>query len=192
VAAKPVDLTKHVNVIADEIKRLDQVVVGFLKFARPDELKLQPVHLASLVSEVVSMTAPDAERRNITIKTECPSTLPEINADPGMLQQALLNLAINACQAMPEGGTLRIACRPGARRRVELDIEDTGVGIPDDALPWIFEPYRQAHGPRKGTGLGLAVVKGLVEAHGGTVGVRSELAKGSCFTVTIPKAGAAA
>jgi signal transduction histidine kinase len=72
--------------------------------------------------------------------------------------------------------------------RLELAIEDTGVGIPADALPWIFEPYRQAHGPRKGIGLGLAVVKGLVEAHGGTVGVRSELGTGSCFTVTIPKA----
>ncbi len=62
--------------------------------------------------------------------------------------------------------------------RLELDLEDTGVGIPADALPWIFEPYRQAHGPRKGTGLGLAVVKGLVEAHGGTVAVRSEVGQG--------------
>ena len=111
--SKTLDLTKHVNVIGDEIKRLDQVVVGFLKFARPDELKLQPVHLSSLVSEVLSMTAPEAERRGIAIKTECPPSVPEINGDPGMLQQALLNLTINACHAMPDGGTLRIICRAG-------------------------------------------------------------------------------
>ena len=102
--SRTLDLTKHVNVIGDEIKRLDQVVVGFLKFARPDELKLQPVHLSSLVSEVLSMTAPEAERRGIVVKTECPPSVPEINADPGMLQQALLNLTINACHAMPDGG----------------------------------------------------------------------------------------
>ena len=77
--SKTLDLTKHVNVIGDEIKRLDQVVVGFLKFARPDELKLQPVHLSSLVSEVVSMTGPEAERRGIVVKTECPPSVPEIN-----------------------------------------------------------------------------------------------------------------
>ena len=110
--SKTLDLTKHVNVIGDEIKRLDQVVVGFLKFARPDELKLQPVHLSSLISEVLSMTAPEAERRGIVLKTECPPSVPEINADPGMLQQALLNLTINACHAMPDGGTLKILCRP--------------------------------------------------------------------------------
>jgi signal transduction histidine kinase len=185
-ASKPVDLTKHVNVIADEIKRLDQVVVGFLKFARPDELKLQPVHIASLVSEVVSMTAPDAERRNITIRTECPSTLPEINADPGMLQQALLNLAINACQAMPEGGTLRIACRTAARRRVELDIEDTGVGIPPENLGRIFDLYFTTK--EKGSGIGLSMVFRIVQLHDGEIEVQSIPGRGTTFKLTFPAA----
>ena len=174
---RPVDMSKHVNVIADEIKRLDQVVVGFLKFARPDELKLQPVHLASLVSEVVSMTAPDAERRNIAIKTECPSTLPEINADPGMLQQALLNLALNACQAMPDGGTLRIACRAAARRRVELDVEDTGVGIPPENLGRIFDLYFTTK--EKGSGIGLSMVFRIVQLHDGEVEVQSTPGRGT-------------
>ena len=177
---------KHVSVIADEIKRLDQVVVGFLKFARPDELKLQPVHLASLVSEVVSMTAPDAERRHITMKTECPSTLPEINADPGMLQQALLNLAINACQAMPEGGTLRIACRAAARRRVELDIEDTGVGIPPENLGRIFDLYFTTK--EKGSGIGLSMVLRIVQLHDGEIEVQSIPGRGTTFKLTFPAA----
>ena len=183
---RSVDMSKHVNVIADEIKRLDQVVVGFLKFARPDELKLQPVHLASLVSEVVSMTAPDAERRNIAIKTECPSTLPEINADPGMLQQALLNLAINACHAMPEGGTLRIACRAAARRRVELDIEDTGVGIPPENLGRIFDLYFTTK--EKGSGIGLSMVFRIVQLHDGEIEVQSIPGRGTTFKLTFPAA----
>ena len=185
-SARSVDLSKHVNVIADEIKRLDQVVVGFLKFARPDELKLQPVHIGSLVSEVVSMTAPDAERRHIAIKTECPATLPAINADPGMLQQALLNLAINACQAMPDGGTLKIACRPVARRRVELDIEDTGVGIPPENLGRIFDLYFTTK--EKGSGIGLSMVFRIVQLHDGEIEVQSTPGRGTTFRLTFPAA----
>ena len=106
---------KHVNIIGDEIRRLDEVVDGFLKFARPDELKLQPVQLAALITDVVvdDRAGGGAARRHAS-RSECPATLPEINADPGMLRQALLNLALNACQAMPDGGTLKLACRAGA------------------------------------------------------------------------------
>jgi len=181
---RPVDLGKHVNIIADEIKRLDQVVVGFLKFARPDELKLQPVQLATLVSEVVSMTAPEAERRSIAIKTECQPDLPEINADPGMLQQALLNLALNACQAMPDGGTLRIACRPGARRRVEVDIVDTGVGIPPENLGRIFDLYFTTK--EKGSGIGLSMVFRIVQLHDGEIEVQSAPGTGTTFRLIFP------
>ena len=130
----PVDVNKHVDVISKEIRRLDDVLNGFLKFARPDELKLQPVRLASLISEIATSVAPEAEQRHIALKTECADTLPEINADPGMLSQALLNLALNACQAMPGGGTLKMTCRATSRQRVEIDVEDTGVGIPPENL----------------------------------------------------------
>ena len=101
--------------------------------------------------------------------------------------RVVVNLLGNALHFTAVGGTVHARLVERADR-LDLAIEDTGVGIPADALPWIFEPYRQAHGPRKGTGLGLAVVKGLVEAHGGTVSVRSEVGKGACFTITIPKA----
>jgi signal transduction histidine kinase len=185
-AGRPVDLTKHVNIIADEIRRLDQVVVGFLKFARPDELKLQPVQLASLLSEVTSMTAPEAERRNIVVRTECPATLPEINADPGMLQQALLNLAINACQAMPDGGTLRISCRTAPRRRVVVEIEDTGVGIPPENLGRVFDLYFTTK--EKGSGIGLSMVFRIVQLHDGEVEVQSVPGRGTTFRLLFPQA----
>ena len=184
--SRTLDLTKHVNVIGDEIKRLDQVVVGFLKFARPDELKLQPVHVASLVSEVISMTAPEADRRGIVIKTDCPPSVPEINADPGMLQQALLNLTINACHAMPDGGTLRLICRPASRRRVEVAVEDTGVGIQPENLSRIFDLYFTTK--EKGSGIGLSMVFRIVQLHDGEVEVQSTPGHGTRFRLMFPQA----
>jgi signal transduction histidine kinase len=184
-AGRPLDLSKHVTIISDEIKRLDQVVVGFLKFARPDELKLQPVHLATLISEVVSMTAPEAERRHIAIRTDCPPGLPAINADPGMLQQALLNLALNACQAMPDGGTLRITCRTAARRRVEVDVADTGIGIPPENLSRIFDLYFTTK--EKGSGIGLSMVFRIAQLHDGEVEVQSTPGAGTTFRLVFPQ-----
>ena len=183
--SRTLDLTKHVGVIGDEIKRLDQVVVGFLKFARPDELKLQPVHLASVVSEVISMTAPEAERRGIVIKIDCPPSVPEINADPGMLQQALLNLTINACHAMPDGGTLRLIARPASRRRVEIAVEDTGVGIQPENLSRIFDLYFTTK--EKGSGIGLSMVFRIVQLHDGEVEVQSTPGHGTRFRLLFPQ-----
>lgn len=185
-AGRPLDLEKHVRIIADEIRRLDQVVVGFLKFARPDELKLQPVRLCALLNEVTSITAPEAESRRVVIRTDCPANLPDINADPGMLQQALLNLTINACQAMPDGGTLRVACRAAAGRRVEIDIEDTGVGIPPEDLGRIFDLYFTTK--EKGSGIGLSMVFRIVQLHDGEVEVQSTPGRGTTFKLIFPQA----
>jgi signal transduction histidine kinase len=184
--AKPADLSKHVTIISSEIRRLDEVLNGFLKFARPDELKLQPVQLASLISDVVTTVSAEAEQRNIVLRAECPAGIPEINADPGMLSQAILNLAINAIQAMPEGGTLRLACRPSTRRRVELDIEDTGVGIPPEHLSKIFDLYFTTK--EKGSGIGLSMVYRIVQLHDGEVEVQSTPGRGTRFRLTFPQA----
>jgi signal transduction histidine kinase len=185
-ASRSVDLSKHVNIIGDEIRRLDQVVAGFLKFARPEELKLQPVRLTALVSEVTTTVKPEAESRGIVIRTECPDTLPEINADPGMLSQALLNLAINACHAMPEGGTLRLVCRAAAHRRVEIDVEDSGVGIPPEHLGRIFDLYFTTK--EKGSGIGLSMVYRIVQLHDGEVEVQSTPGRGTRFRLILPQA----
>jgi signal transduction histidine kinase len=184
--SRTLDLTKHVTVIADEIRRLDQVVMGFLKFARPDELRLQPVQLSDVISEVVSMTTPEAEQRNITVKAECAASLPDINADPGMLQQAVLNLALNGCQAMPNGGTLKISCRAAARRRVEIDVEDTGVGIPPENLGKIFDLYFTTKDT--GSGIGLSMVYRIVQLHDGEVQVESTPGRGTRFRLLFPQA----
>jgi len=182
----PPDLAKHVTIIADEIRRLDQVVIGFLKFARPDELKLQPVRLDTLISDVVSSAAPEAEKQQVVVKVECPKDVPAINADPGMLRQALLNLALNACQAMTDGGTLRIGCASVPRRRVQVDVEDTGVGIPPEHLGRIFDLYFTTK--ERGSGIGLSMVYRIVQLHDGEVEVESTPGHGTRFRLTFPQA----
>jgi signal transduction histidine kinase len=185
-AARNLDVTKHVDIIGSEIGRLDEVVNGFLKFARPEELKLQPVHLESLISEVATTVGPEAERRGVTMKMECAHSLPAINADPGMLGQALLNLALNACQAMPEGGTLKIGCHMAPRGRVELVVEDTGVGIPPEHLARIFDLYFTTK--EKGSGIGLSMVYRIVQLHDGEVEVESTPGHGTKFGLIFPQA----
>jgi len=180
------DVTKHVDIIAKEIQRLDQVLNGFLRFARPDELKLQPTGLANVVSDVVTTIAPEAERLKVTVKHECPPGLPAINADPAMLRQALLNLALNGCQAMPDGGTLRISCRTAANARVEIDVEDTGVGIPPENLGKIFNLYFTTK--ERGSGIGLSMVYRIVQLHDGEIEVQSTPGSGTRFRLSFPVA----
>jgi len=184
--SSPPDVTKHVDIIGKEIRRLDEVLNGFLKFARPDELKLQPVRLSSLISDIQTSVGPEATRRHVTMKVECPESLPEINADPGMLSQALLNLALNACQAMPDGGTLKVSCRTAPRRRLEIDIEDTGIGIPPENLGRIFDLYFTTK--EKGSGIGLSMVYRIVQLHDGEVEVQSTPGRGTRFRLTFPQA----
>jgi signal transduction histidine kinase len=180
------DVAKHVDVISKEIKRLDEVVNGFLKFARPDELKLQPIRLAALISDVATTAAAEAERNRITMTVDCGENLPAINADPGMMGQALLNLALNACQAMPDGGTLKIGCRAASRRRVEINVEDTGVGIPPEHLGRIFDLYFTTK--EQGSGIGLSMVYRIVQLHGGEVEVQSTPGRGTRFRLIFPQA----
>ena len=180
------DITRHVDVIGSEIQRLDQVLNGFLKFARPDELKLQPVQLSAVISDVLTTLTPEAERMHVTVKAECAPDLPPINADLGMLRQALLNLALNGAQAMPEGGTLRIACRTASRGRVEIAVEDTGVGIPPENLQKIFDLYFTTK--EKGSGIGLSMVYRIIQLHDGEVEVQSTPGHGTRFRLVFPQA----
>lgn len=150
-------------------------------------LERKPTDLLKVTGRALDELRPLSEEKRIRVDLAAEGQDFTLLGDEGSLVRVVLNLLGNALHFTPAEGVVhaRLVELPD---RLELAIEDTGVGIPADALPWIFEPYRQAHGTRKGTGLGLAVVKGLVEAQGGTVSVRSEVGAGSCFTVTIPKA----
>src|SRR6185436_12162549 len=176
---------EHVDIIANEIRRLDQVVQGFIKFTRPEDLKLQPVRLASLVSEVSAVVRPEADRAGVQLITEC-RNVPDANGDPTMLRQAFLNLALNACQAMPTGGTLRIRGERQTGRRVAIAFTDTGTGIAPDHLKRIFDLYFTTK--EKGSGIGLSMVYRTVQMHDGEIEVQSTQGVGTTFRVLLPQA----
>jgi len=177
---------EHVNVIAGEIKRLDQVLQGFLKFTRPEDLRLQPVKVADLVDEVVQVVQPEADKAGVRIETDCAAGVPDINGDPGMLRQALLNLAINACQATQRNGVLRFRVRPVRPRRVAIHVEDTGVGIKPEHLQRIFDLYFTTR--EKGSGIGLSMVYRTVQLHDGDIEVQSTPGVGTTFRLVLPQA----
>jgi len=176
---------QHLDVIAGEIRRLDEVVQGFLKFTRPEDLKLQPVHLATLVNEVMPIVRPEANRTGVTLNVSCAGA-PDVNGDPTMLRQAFLNLALNACQAMPNGGTLQIRCERASRGHVAIAFADTGVGIKPDHLKRIFDLYFTTK--PKGSGIGLSMVFRTVQMHDGEIEVQSIPGTGTTFTILLPQA----
>jgi signal transduction histidine kinase len=177
----------HVDVIAREIRRLDDVVQGFLKFARPEELTLRPVSPATMADEVLKTLAVEANLTGVTLETVIAADVPDIEADAGIMRQALLNLAKNAVQAMPNGGTLKITCGATRDGRVEIRIADTGVGIPPENLARIFDLYFTTK--ETGTGIGLSLVYRTVQLHSGDIDVESTPGVGTTFIIKMPRAG---
>jgi signal transduction histidine kinase len=180
------DELQHVEIIEKEIRRLDEVVQGFLKFTRPEDLRLQPVRVHDLFAEILPVLAPEAQKNGVRIVQDCAASAPWVNGDAGMLRQVFLNLGLNACQAMATGGTLRLVCSTASRGRVELRVEDSGVGIPPEHLPKIFDLYFTTK--ERGTGVGLSMVYRIVQLHDGEIEVQSTPGRGTTFKVLLPRA----
>jgi signal transduction histidine kinase len=185
--APPEAIRAHLEVIGTEIARLDEVIQGFLKFARPEDLQLAPVALDPLVGEVLKMVRPEAEAAGVALRHTADPGLPPVEADAGMLRQALFNLAVNAVQAMPDGGRLDIHCGPAREGRVEVRVADTGRGIPPEQLARIFDLYYTTK-PR-GSGIGLSMVYRAIQLHQGEITVESVPGDGTTFTIVLPAAG---
>jgi signal transduction histidine kinase len=177
---------KHVGVIGTEIRRLDEVVQGFLKFSRPEELTLEPVDLRALVADVVEVVEPQARAGGVRLVVEAPPELPRVSADRSLLRQALLNLALNAVQAMPQGGELRFEAGRAADRQVSLDVRDTGLGIAPEHLARIFELYFTTK--EQGSGIGLSMVYRTIQLHDGSIEVQSTPGHGTTFSIRLPQA----
>ena len=171
--------------LIQEVDRLNRVVSGLLEFARPETMRLAPAALAPLVEHALRLCASDLADKDIAVHCAFAPDLPLIAADADRFTQVLLNLFLNAVQAMDTGGRLEIsACRDQATGKVLLCIADTGKGIAPEALSTIFDPY--VTGRASGTGLGLAIVHRIVEQHGGVIRVESEPGKGSEFFLYLP------
>ena len=177
------DANEHVAIIAAQVRRLDEVVQGFLKFTRPEEVRLRPVWIAEALDELMPIIQAEASKSQIEVRVDVPATLPAVNADVGMLQQAFLNLAINACQAMPQGGRLRIAARERPNQQIEIMFEDTGLGISPENLSRIFDLYFTTK--PQGSGIGLSLVYRTIQLHDGDIEVQSAPGRGTTFSIRL-------
>jgi signal transduction histidine kinase len=173
----------HVKIITAQVRRLDEVVQGFLRFTRPEDLKFQPVALAPLVDSTMPVIRAEAEKSGVEVRLEFPSNLPPVSGDPGLLEQAFLNLGLNACQAMPNGGRLRIAASPTADGQVEILFEDSGIGITPSDLERIFDLYFTTK--EHGSGIGLSLVYRTVQLHDGEIEVQSTPGRGTTFRIKL-------
>jgi two-component system sensor histidine kinase HydH len=166
-----------------ECQRLVDVSNDFLRFARSQELQCKPTPLCELVEEMIDFFAPTARQAGVQIHWYPAPDLPQVNLDAELFKQALLNLMLNAEQAMPEGGELILQGRRDGDD-VLLEVIDTGIGIAADELPKIFKPFHTTK--PGGTGLGLATTRKIILAHGGSVEVQSDLGRGTKFTIRLP------
>jgi len=185
--AGPEAIQPHVDVIGTEIARLDQVIQGFLKFARPEDLHFAPVEVDALVGEVLNMVRPEADAARVELRHAADPSLPPVEADAGMLRQALFNLAVNAVQAMPAGGRLDVRSTLARDGRVEVRVADTGVGIPPERLARIFDLYYTTK--PTGSGIGLSMAYRAVQLHQGEMTVESVPGTGTTFTIVLPASG---
>lgn len=174
---------KRVKTLQREIRHLESIVDDFLVYSRGGEINRAPTDLLQLVREVLEFVEPEDTSQGVRHHVRLPHSLPLVMLDEKAYRQALLNLVVNARQAMPDGGELIVQLeRQGSI--AELVITDTGVGIEEKDLERIFDVYWSTK--KGGTGLGLATVRRVIEEHEGTIEVLSEVGRGTSFKVRVP------
>jgi two-component system NtrC family sensor kinase len=182
------DLNEYLGLIKSEAFRCKSITTGLLDFSRLRTGDRHPLDIGEIIRSSANLISHQKRGGMVDIKLEIEDDLPTINADGGQLQQAVIALATNAIDAMPNGGVLTFRAF-AQHRRLALEIEDTGVGIPTEDMSKVFEPFFTTKEVGKGTGLGLAVCYGIITDHGGRLSVRSNVGKGSTFTIFLPITG---
>ncbi len=175
---------KRIDVLIRETERMESVVSDFVRFAAGHALRLEPTNLNALTGELLDFLAPQAERSRIRLVRDFARDLPLVQVDPNLIRQALLNLLVNAQQVLPSGGEIRIRTVENGQY-VKLSVADNGPGIPSEHREKIFNLYFSTK--PGGTGLGLPMVKKIVEEHQGIIEVETELKKGTTFTLCLKK-----
>jgi len=189
------DTAKGLQTIIDQVERITKIMNQLLTFARRRPIERQPTNLNKVVGDTLDVMRERFKRHRIEVKIELAASLPLAYADPDQMGQVLLNLAINALHAMGNGGTLlvRTALVPLSKgsadeyiEMIEVSVADTGSGIAPEDLDKIFDPFFTTKAVGEGTGLGLTVVHGIIQEHGGHILVESELRKGTTFRIRLP------
>ncbi len=179
-------LLEPLHLVRDEIRRLDHILEDFLQFARPREFVPKPVEVPLVLNKVLDLLAGEAERREVRFERAF-EAVPDVAGDEERLRQVLMNLALNALEAIPAGGWIRLECRPAEKDgMVEIRMDDSGPGIAHELRERIFEPFFTTKA--KGSGLGLSIVHAIVVQHGGTISVEEAPAGGARFVLRLPAA----
>ena len=174
--------------IVNEVDRLESWVRDLLTYSQPDQGALEQLQLEPLIAESLSTYKKEMERRSVHLSTDFREPLPSVKADSALLVQVFNSLFSNALEAMPNGGDLTVSGRLNkAGHSVELAVHDTGVGIPTDQIDKVFVPFYTTK--RKGLGVGLPLVKRVIERMGGSIGIASEVGKGTAVTIKLPLEG---
>jgi signal transduction histidine kinase len=189
---EPEDSRKeYLERIINEINRMNQFLVRFFAFARPQKPQKTPCNLPQILDRIIDLEDQNIGRHNVSVIKEYQPSLPTINLDANQMQQVFLNLILNSVQAMPDGGELKISVQAGngqdedqPPQYIQVDIADTGVGIKPQDIKKIFTPFHTTK--PKGVGLGLAVSHQILMEHNGRAWVDSELGKGTTFSIHLP------
>jgi signal transduction histidine kinase len=177
------ELAAEIDILSNEVRRLDRVVKTFLDFSRPVDVKLTEVDLVAIAREVAELTTPQARLANIQVWFEDSAESAPIRGDADMLKQAILNLVLNAIEAMKNGGNLWLRVSRDASA-VVLNVSDDGPGIPAEARDKVFQLYFTTK--LRGSGIGLAMTYRAVQLHNGTINFSTELGRGTAFQMTFP------
>jgi PAS domain S-box-containing protein len=183
------DARRHVDVIGNEIRRLDRVVQILVDFTRPRDLRVEETDLRKILEEVALLATPEAARHGITLARELPAEPLMVRVDSDLVKQALLNVVINGVQAMAQGGVLKVAAH-GGEEAVIAEVTDQGPGIPPEAQEKIFELYYTTKGDQGGSGIGLAQTYQIMQWHYGSVEFDSIMGAGTTFRLRLPAMGA--
>ena len=179
------DAKWRLRTIQEQVSRISKIIQTLLNMARPGKSQHVLVQLESVIKTTLEFLTEKFSRRGIEIQSEVDSA-PSVLGDPERLQQLFLNLFMNAVDAMPDGGRLRVSLKTSADGEIEIVVADDGQGIPERDLPRIFEPFFTSKEAGTGNGLGLMVAKGIVKDHGGSMKVESEQGQGTEFQIVLP------
>jgi len=186
------DLRQSLAGIQAQVRRCADITHNLLGLARTWKPVRQPSDLNRLVEDMLRLVEREAAPRNITLRREYDAALPRIPVDPPLLRQAVLNLLVNAVQAVGPGGTVTAATGLHPDGKAFIRVCDTGPGIPQEHLSRVFDPFFTTKAPGKGTGLGLAITQRIVDRLGGLVAAANQPGSGAAFTISLPAAAAGA
>lgn len=180
----PVD---DLEIIEHEIRRMEKTLQTFLDFARPPKPERRLQDIAAIAGRVIAVVGGRSRKQNVAIRFSSPEVIALANVDGDQIQQLLLNLLLNALDAMPQGGTIEVDLRPPFGGFLEVYVRDTGPGIAPDVLPKVFETFVSSK--ETGVGLGLPLSRRIAEDHGGTLTAYNLPTNGACFLLRLPAAG---